>query len=219
MNDLTVTNSPRQPVNMVHFDITEFCNYHCEYCYQGVEKQQKHISDTVFNNFFAFLERLKEPFRVHLIGGEPFLYPRFFEMCRKIAQLGHYISLTTNFSLPLTSWDRLRKIAGGFLRAVEISLHPTQIRNLEDFFETLSEFNEWLGGGRKPILRLNVVLTENNFDTVMTIRKRLEDIGLSLNIQRFALGANYQKYSGKIEAYLRVNKGIDIPLGMLEKAE
>jgi MoaA/NifB/PqqE/SkfB family radical SAM enzyme len=124
-------------INTIHFDITEFCNYHCEYCYQGTQKVQKHISDTVYDNFFEFLSSQKEQFNVHLIGGEPFLYPRFFEMVQKVIDLGHKVSTTTNFSLPEKTLQKFLDITKGRISFWEISMHLTQIKDFEEFYEKL----------------------------------------------------------------------------------
>ena len=202
-------------INTIHFDITYFCNYHCEYCYQGLEKQQIHISDEVYENFFKFLSTLKEKYTIHLIGGEPFLYPHFYEMCERIVNLGHNVSTTTNFSLPINSLKKFLDITKGHISFWEISIHLTQIKDFQKFYEKLIWFrNE--SGLRNEDFQLNCVLTEDNFELVKALKKNIEDLGFKLNIQRIFDEKDYCVYSKKIEEWLDINKSIDIPLQMVK---
>ena len=200
--------------NTIHFDITYFCNYHCEYCYQGLEKQQIHISDEVFDNFFCFLSRLKEQYTVHLIGGEPFLYPRFYEMCERIVKMGHKVSCTTNFSLPEFALEKFLNIAKNNISFFEISMHLTQIKDLSEFYNKLVWFKEKSSLEYRDF-QINCVLTNENFAQVKEISQKLKQLGFFLNIQRIFDDKDYEIYSEEIENWLKENKCIDIPLNMV----
>ena len=205
-------------INTIHFDITEFCNYHCEYCYQGLEKHQIHISDTIYKNFFNFLATLKESFNVHLIGGEPFLYPKFYEMCEQIVKMGHTVSCTTNFSLPKNSLDKFLDITKGHIAFWEISMHLTQIKDFEEFYEKLSYFKNKSELNFKDF-QINCVLTEENFEKVKKVKEKIESLGFKLNIQRIFDENDYCIYNEQIENWLSINKCIDIPLNMVVNKE
>lgn len=213
-----MTNTKSRTINTIHFDITEFCNYHCEYCYQGLEKHQIHISDTIYENFFNFLATLKEAFNVHLIGGEPFLYPRFYEMCERIVKMGHTISCTTNFSLPKNCLDKFLEITKGHIAFWEISMHLTQIKDFEEFYEKLSYFKN-KSELNFDDFQINCVLTEENFEKVKKVKEKIESLGFKLNIQRIFDENDYCIYSEGIENWLKNNKCIDIPLNMVVNKE
>lgn len=203
-------------INTIHFDITEFCNYSCEYCYQGINKIQKHISEEIYNNFFVFLDSLKEPFNVHLIGGEPFLYPKFFEMIQKIISYrgGNKISVTTNFSHSKNILSKFLDIAKGKISFIEISMHLTQIKDFEIFIEKLLWFKEKSELNFEDF-QLNSILLQNNFEKVKELKQRVEDLGFKLNIQRVFDEKGYLQYSEYIEKWIEENNCIDIPLFMV----
>ncbi len=201
-------------INTIHFDITEFCNYHCEYCYQGIAKIHKHISENVYNNFFDFLSNLKDQFTVHLIGGEPFLYPNFFNMVERIVSMGHKISCTTNFSHSKNILEKFVSIAKGNISFIEISIHLTQIKNLDEFIDKLLWFKS-ISYLKFEDFQLNSIMLEDNFLQIKQLREKIESIGFKLNIQRVFDNNGYCTYSEEIEKWLEINNCIDIPLYMV----
>ena len=201
-------------INTIHFDITEFCNYHCEYCYQGLNKVHNHISENVYNNFFNFLSSIKEQFNVHLIGGEPFLYPKFFNMVEKIIDMGHKISCTTNFSHSKNILEKFLSITKGNISFIEISIHLTQIKNLSKFIDKLLWFKS-ISSLKFEDFQLNSIMLENNFIKIKELKEKIESYGFKLNIQRIFDINGYCTYSEEIEKWLETNNCIDIPLYMV----
>lgn len=204
----------KEILKIIHFDITYFCNYHCEYCYQGTEKIQKHISNTIYDNFFIFLAGLKERFNVHLIGGEPFLYPRFFEMVEGIVKLGHTVSLTTNFSLPENILEKFYNIAKDKISFVEISFHLSQIKDLDAFINKLLWFIDLVGDKRK--FRLLCVLTSENFEKVKYLLSVIRKNNLKIDIQRQFDENGYVEYNKEMEDFVEKEKCIDVPLHLIK---
>jgi MoaA/NifB/PqqE/SkfB family radical SAM enzyme len=208
----------KEMTNVINVDITYFCNYHCEYCYQGIKKCQKHISDTVYENIFKFLSTLKETFTVHLIGGEPYLYPRFFEMSERVVKMGHNVSLTTNFSTPQNIIEKFLAVTDGHLTAYEISILLTQIKDMEEFYSKL----EWLKSRIEySKIKIFCVATNDNFEKVRQIKSRVKNLGLKLTIQRmFDDNDEYAEYNREIEKYFLEEKadddGIDVPLSFIK---
>ena len=73
----------------IEFNITEKCNYCCEYCSQGfLNKHEplklKNASDEVIEGFLSLLKKLGSEYEVNLIGGEPFCHPKFIETTKEI---------------------------------------------------------------------------------------------------------------------------------------
>jgi len=205
-------------INTIHIDITYACNYRCEYCYQTEDERKMHLSETVYENFFKFLKSRKETFNVHLIGGEPFLYPKFYEMCERIIFMGHKVSLTTNFSLPKEKLQKFIDITKGKISFFEISIHPTQIKDLDEFFEKLRWFKSESGLDFDDF-QLNCVLSEDNFSQTKNLKQRVESEGFKLNVQRMFEGDNYYTYNDEIEEYLRSEKCVDIPLSLIRECK
>jgi len=88
------------PNRMISWQLNELCNFRCPYCFCGEEKLSRehpacgkyspeHIADC--------FDRTGKTWQVHMSGGEPFLYPRFVELCMALTR-SHYISMNTNLS-------------------------------------------------------------------------------------------------------------------------
>ncbi len=131
----------KEPQPSFEWIITDRCNYECSYCYQRHYADKRHCSDQTTDAVFALLLILQGTWLVKLIGGEPLIHPRFFEMCRAVTESGHRITTTTNLSLPLVKLQELVDICGDRLDCVTASLHLTQVRSVDSFIEKAAEFN------------------------------------------------------------------------------
>ncbi len=84
----------------VAWNLNQLCNFRCLYCFFSDEQLSKeHLSvgkysiDHIVNSF----DRTERNWWIFLSGGEPFLYPNFVQLCKKLTK-NHYISLNTNCS-------------------------------------------------------------------------------------------------------------------------
>lgn len=81
--------------------LTNACNFSCDYCFPALAKQKnrpfkKRFSvDSVVDSF----DSLSGPALINMSGGEPFLYPRFVELCARLAKR-HFLVINTNLSIP-----------------------------------------------------------------------------------------------------------------------
>jgi MoaA/NifB/PqqE/SkfB family radical SAM enzyme len=86
--------------------ITYACNFKCPYCTSGRSPSpeapgglrsdlHEHIDEVLAN--FA---RTRRDWTIAFTGGEPLVYPKFVEICRRIAE-EHWLYLDTNMSLPI----------------------------------------------------------------------------------------------------------------------
>ena len=93
-----IKSSEREPERMVFWQLNDKCNYRCEYCFCGDEKLSKehpecgkHSPEHIAQSF----TNTGKTWQVHMSGGEPFLYPDYVSLCRKLTK-EHYISINTN---------------------------------------------------------------------------------------------------------------------------
>ena len=86
----------------VQFHITSKCNLNCKHCYEGNVCDHTEWS---FDEFVLAIEKLWNCFEkwgvkgeISLIGGEPTVHPRFYDMVEYLSQRGdvHGISILTN---------------------------------------------------------------------------------------------------------------------------
>lgn len=76
--------------------ITRVCNFSCDYCYQrrfkGTAKENRYSADVA--KWFNGTER---DWIIYISGGEPFLYPKFVQLCRALRR-NHILCVNTNLS-------------------------------------------------------------------------------------------------------------------------
>lgn len=119
---------------IVEWEVTLDCNYQCEYC---VNSRNSALPIPIFfekdkSKVFEFIETLKEKYpedELFVFGGEPFAHPFFGEIIQKLKDVGMNFIIQTNFSLP----KRVEKINA----IVQVSVHPTQIKNKELYIQEL----------------------------------------------------------------------------------
>lgn len=188
-----------QPAPKPFFEwvITDKCNYTCSYCYQRNYALDGHCSDEVVDAVFNLLPTLSGKWRVKLIGGEPFIHPRFFEMCERIAASNHEMSTTTNLSVPLKKLEELIDSCGANLAQITASLHFSQVKDLDGFIEKAAAFQ----ARKHPDTRFRVttVVLEDEFERILDVERRLAARGVSLGWQVLRCGGKYVKYSDKVE--------------------
>ena len=77
----------KDSISSFEWHITDICNYNCPYCNQNHNK--KHCSGQIIDKVIDFLPKLEGEWLIKLIGGEPSMHPRFFEICKRIVSSGH----------------------------------------------------------------------------------------------------------------------------------
>ncbi|MBI3547461.1 MAG: radical SAM protein [Elusimicrobia bacterium] len=112
----------------VHFglDLTYACNYACPYC--ALPPVLKHRSVAEWTRAWERVHRKYGRCYIYMSGGEPSIYPGFYELIEAITPM-HTIDLCTNLSwdvdrlIPATAQDRFK---------VSATFHPTQVP-IEEF--------------------------------------------------------------------------------------
>lgn len=99
-----------------HFmwNITNWCNYDCYYCYAKeimVDSWQKDESISKYKLVLKRLEHFDSPFEVDLLGGEPTLHPHLNEILTKLTSIKNCkkAEIFTNLSRPLSYFKKLEK--------------------------------------------------------------------------------------------------------------
>ena len=122
------------------------CNYTCHYCWQEVTKElyrrgkwkQRDPKDwaKIFNKF--------HPLSLYFTGGEPTLYRELPELISLLKE-DILLSITTNFSetLDLDNW--FKKVPKNRFDLFFVSFHPTQIENLQEFYDKADRYIDHYG--------------------------------------------------------------------------
>ncbi len=200
------------PRNFLDIKLGYACNFKCEYCYQvsdGV-RQTGLLKKEHINALLSYLDRTKLQFYVTLAGGEPFIYPYLDSIVDGLTKRGHSLAIITNFS---ASEDVLKNFflkTNGFLKSFSISIHLSQWKNINDFFD---KFENIIAFVKKNKIDLSIyptcVLTIENIDKVKQLHLRMKEYGYPLEVQRVYYNGKYQIYSSEIENYFK-DKDLDV---------
>ncbi|MBN1824235.1 MAG: radical SAM protein [Endomicrobiales bacterium] len=117
------------------WDISCYCDYKCEYCFfteagwDNMEKLHGKVkTPDAIDSAWRDVHGKYGPSRIKMTGGEPFSYPEFNEIVRRISR-HHYVQITTNLS----------RVDGGAVKGMDprkvtfnATYHPSKER-IEDF--------------------------------------------------------------------------------------
>jgi organic radical activating enzyme len=163
-------------------------------------------SNELIDNFLEILPQIPAGARIRLIGGEPTIHPRFFEVAKSILRNGHFLSVQTNFSCPNTCFEKLldeidSNDEGKNKLSIAASLHLSQVKSIERFVDKVLAIKKY--GGNK--LRINVLscLTEENFEALKNIREKFVLKKVNFTLQRLMAKKQRVVYSQEIEQWLK----------------
>lgn len=111
------------------------CNYRCEYCFWSPQQLGRRISPPATVEALAsFFVESGLTWLLHLTGGEPFLYPRFVDLCRQLAER-HWLSINTNADVSHSIERFVRSVDPERVLYINTGLHIEQ-RRLRNRLET-----------------------------------------------------------------------------------
>ncbi len=189
----------KKPIPSFEWIVTLKCNYKCPYCYQQ-NKSKKHCSNETVDAVFNYLPTLKEAWLVKLIGGEPMIHPRFFEICEHIVDNGHNMCMTTNLSMPLEKLGKMVEICKNQLEYITASLHISQIQDIEKFVEKAFEFRKMLQQSTE--FTITSVVTQDNFDKLKKVEEQCSKNDLKFRYQIMKDKNGYAQYPKIIETHI-----------------
>ncbi len=194
------------PIKCIEWMLTTRCNYACEYCCSNTQntKDNKHSPDSVTESMLNLFGSLDGSCHVKLIGGEPFVHPRFIEISKAIADMGHTLSLTTNFSCSQKKLEEYLEATGDKLNLMNASLHIQQVKDRDDFVEKCA----WFQGHKSDTCRFTVsaVVTEENFEDLCEMEKRLSERGVTFHFRHCVDDGKFVQYSDRIVKHIYKDK-------------
>lgn len=93
----------------VEWNLGKRCNYDCSYCPSEIhDNTSLHTDIETLKSCVDQLISLGKPIRLSFTGGEPCVHPKFEELIKYARYKGiHWISVTTNGTLPFEFYDKL----------------------------------------------------------------------------------------------------------------
>jgi len=118
------------------WQINFFCNFRCEYCFSKSDgrKENPEFNGCSVERITAGFDRTNLVWLLHMSGGEPFLHPKFVELCRRLTRR-HFISLNSNIST-CNVYEFAEQIGSERVAFVHCSLHfdeRVRLGLIEDF--------------------------------------------------------------------------------------
>ena len=198
--------TPRPAEGVVTWNINTTCNYRCSYCTQRFLDDRKRWArdGPAFLRGFAQLEGRWE---VKISGGEPFLHPHLVEMVGGLRELGHAVSVVTNFSAGEESLRAFLDAAGPALRVFSASLHLEYVGGPAELEAFLCKA-AWVQRRLPPDASFNAtcVATLGNLPRLEQIAELFERRGVRFKIQP-------EKQNREVIRYTEEQEGLVLRLG------
>ena len=109
----------KKELQFVWLELTETCNLRCIHCYEGDKHHDNPKEQLSFEQWLKILDQLKKLNckKIEFIGGEPTVYPHFFDLLRYACLIGHKVDIYSNlqnFSDELVDFIKQNKITVHF---------------------------------------------------------------------------------------------------------
>ena len=197
---------PAPAEGVLSWNINTACNYRCSYCTQRfMEDRGRWSRDTP--RFLAAFARLPGRWEVKISGGEPFVHPTLTEIVAGLAELGHRISVVTNFSASLAKLADFVHAARGRVGVFSCSLHleyvkdvPAYVRKAEEFAQTLKQSAD--PSLPRPSLCVTTVATQAVLPRLPELLAQFAEHGVSFKIQPEKQEGGIVDYTGEQEQLL-----------------
>jgi len=120
------------------------CNFDCEYCFRSgvdVDRTREHPDCGAYSpdQIARCLDNTGKTWRIHMSGGEPFLYPQYVELAKALTR-NHYLSINTNLSTPNVH-DFAATVPPEHVHVINASMHVEELekipRGVRSFMERL----------------------------------------------------------------------------------
>jgi len=189
----------------IDFIITQKCTYACEYCSQskGEQKNKNNASCETLNSFLKFLDNLEKNYEITITGGEALLHPEFFNFVSKIKEKGFKINLITNLSFSVDIYKKVFDILDKSLNRFDISIHISQIGDINLFLDKLSEIIKLKNKCTDTVLLIPIYKINNKkVEIIDKITNFADSMNLSYDFQHIHFFEKYAKISSEDKKFI-----------------
>lgn len=196
---------PQHDGPMMSWVMNQRCNFTCEYCFYAKEYlavENPKVGNYSPGHISQQFDDTGQEWYIYLNGGEPFLYPKFTELCEQLTRK-HFISINSNISTSncLAFADRINPEK---VYSIEASLHIEEREQRTGFKKYLKNFLNFQDKGF-PIQVVYVTYPEF-FDRIEDDLQMLKDEGVKIvNLKVFR---GYYKSKYYPQAYTEKQRAI-----------
>lgn len=137
---------PKHDGPMMSWVMNQRCNFTCEYCFYAKEYlavENPKVGNYSPEHIAGQFNNTGDEWYIYLNGGEPFLYPKFIDLCEKLTKR-HYISINSNISTS-NCLEFADRIDPEKVYSIEASLHiqeRDQRNGLQKYLKYFLNFQE-----------------------------------------------------------------------------
>ena len=168
------------PPETINLYPTDRCNLACSMCF---EKSRKPHPEMALEDWIKIIEQIKKFYpRIHLSGGEPFLYPEIKGLLSHLRKCGLFVAITTNGTF-LAKYAR--EIIDMQINELHVSIDgPKEVHDkirgvagtYDRIIEGLMEIKKVKKNGTLPIIRINSMIDFSNGDIMKKMIELSRDI-------------------------------------------
>lgn len=181
----------------LQWHLTNRCDLHCKHCYDRSRVSELSLEENlkILEELFSFCSEMKVHGQISFSGGNPFMYPHFFELYKAASEMGFSLAILGN-PVSESLLERLCKIETPVYYQVSLEgLESTNddIRGKGHFQRTL-KFLKILKDFEVPS---GVMMTvhEKNLDELIPLAKSLEGMVDVFSFNRLSLFGEGKKLS------------------------
>jgi MoaA/NifB/PqqE/SkfB family radical SAM enzyme len=197
---------PMPTEGVVSWNINTACNYRCSYCTQRfMDDRGRWSRDTP--RFLRSFAKLPGRWEVKISGGEPFVHPTLDEITAGLAELGHRISIVTNFSASESKLRGFVTAARGRVGVFSCSLHLEYVSDIAAYVDKARWLRDALLVARDlrlpaPSLNVTTVATQSALPRLAELATVFADKGVVFKVQPEKLDGGLVTYTPQQEAQL-----------------
>lgn len=194
----------------VYFEVTNYCNFKCDFCPINSSKREKrHMDFSLFKKGINDIvkEEITDTIAYHILG-EPLLYPNIFEALEYVKSKGLRNDLTTNGSL--LTIDRVKRIVeGNLIDKLNISVETINEKEHECRGSDIS-FKSYYGGILDAVRYINKSGSKTNIELCLmnTFSKKYFDIDKNMRVAVDKDGFKKKLVPFIIDVYKAIDKKV-----------
>jgi len=201
----------------LQWHITQACDLHCKHCYDRSDRAHMPYDQAlrVLDDLYAFCNDKHVYGNVTFTGGNPFLYPYFFDLYKAASDYGFGLAILGNpvSSAALERIAAIRKPSHYQISLEGLRERNDAVRGAGHFDRSLKFLSNLRSLGIDSMVMLT--LTRDNIDDIIPLAMLLRDYTDTFHFNRLAMvgeGAHLllperQKYKAFICDYLRAAEG------------
>lgn len=192
---MTTNGGTARPKHQIYWNLTTRCNLDCSFCNVPQSQSEDEVK-FVRANLETFKRRFKDlsgQWEFFIGGGEPFVFPGFLTLVRDLVEMGHDVSVATNFTASQKMLLDFVDSGNGHIRSMVASFKPG-IHDFSSFLEKAQKINESIKA-QGGVFTVGAVATKKDMDALYQLGLEFQNHGIIFQLQVERADGKYRTYS------------------------